>query len=60
VKSIYTITPSWLVEKKKDFTDGVKTLEKLGFTVLNKEFVTRLPGDAAKAKQIHAAFRNPR
>lgn len=56
---IYTITPSWLVKEKKDFADGVKKLEKLGFTVLNRKVPTRLPTPAAKARQIHEAFLDP-
>ncbi len=57
-KSVYTITPSWLIKKKKDFTGGVKHLERLGFRVMNPKFVTRLPSPAGKAAQIHAAFLN--
>ncbi len=57
---IYTITPSWLIKKKKDFTDGVKYLEKLGFTVLNRRVPARLPSNAAKARQLHDAFLNPK
>jgi len=55
---VYTITPSWLIEKKKDFFDGVKTLEKLGFTILNKRLVARLPSPREKAKQLHDAFKD--
>lgn len=57
---IYTITPSWLIKKKKDFTDGLKNLEKLGFTVLNPKLPSHLPSHAAKARQIHEAFLNPK
>lgn len=57
---IYTITPSWLIKKKKDFTDGLKNLEKLGFTVLNRKVPSHLPSHAAKARQIHEAFLNPK
>ena len=56
---IYTITPSWLVKEKKDFADGVKNLERLGFTVLNRKVPARLPAPPAKARQIHEAFANP-
>jgi muramoyltetrapeptide carboxypeptidase len=59
VPVIHTITPSWLVKKKKDFADGVKTLEKLGFTVQNRKVPARLPAPAAKAREIHEAFLNP-
>jgi muramoyltetrapeptide carboxypeptidase len=60
LKTVYTITPSWLVEKKKDFTDGVKNLEKLGFRVINGTPITTLPSVGRKAAQIHAAFLNRR
>jgi len=60
VPVIYTITPSWLIKKKKDFTDGLKNLEKLGFTVLNRKVPSHLPSHAAKARQIHEAFLNPK
>jgi len=56
LKVVYPILPSWLIKKKKDFTDGVKTLEKMGFKVLNRRFVTRLPSNRKKADQIHSAF----
>jgi len=58
LKVVYTITPSWLVQKKKDFFCGVKNLEKLGFKVLNKGFVNKLPSTSRKVKQIHNAFLN--
>jgi muramoyltetrapeptide carboxypeptidase len=60
LKTLYTITPSWLIEKKKDFTDGVKTLEKLGFKVLNRKVPARLPSPEAKAAELHKAFRDSR
>ena len=56
--NVASITPSWLIKKKKDFTDGVAGLEKLGFNVLNKACVTKLPSPQDKAAQIHAAFIN--
>lgn len=58
MKVVYTITPSWLVQKKKDFFYGVKNLEKLGFKVLNKGFVNKLPSTSRKVQQIHNAFLN--
>jgi muramoyltetrapeptide carboxypeptidase len=58
LKAIYTITPSLLIKKKRDFTAGVKNLEKLGFKVLNKSPVAKLPSTRRKAAQIHAAFLN--
>ena len=60
MKVIYPLLPSWLIKKKKDFTDGVKTLEDLGFRVLNRRFVTRLPSNRKKIDQLHAAFRDKR
>ena len=56
MKVIYPILPSWLIKKKRDFYDGVKNLEKLGFKVLNRRFVTRLPSNRKKADLIHSAF----
>ncbi|MDI6752931.1 MAG: LD-carboxypeptidase [Thermodesulfobacteriota bacterium] len=58
MKVVYTITPSWLVQKKKDFFYGIKTMEKLGFKVLNKGFVNKLPSTSRKVQQIHNAFLN--
>jgi len=58
LKVVYMMTPSWLVKKKKDFVDGVKNLEKLGFKVMNRRFVTKLPSTGQKVKQVHAAFLN--
>jgi len=58
LKAVYMITPSWLIKKKKDFTTGVRNLEKLGFKVINKRPVTKLPSTRRKVAQIHAAFMN--
>jgi muramoyltetrapeptide carboxypeptidase len=58
LKAVYTITPSWLIKKKKDFATGVRNLEKLGFKVINKKPVTKLPSTRRKVAQIHAAFMN--
>jgi muramoyltetrapeptide carboxypeptidase len=60
LKVIYPLLPSWLVKKKRDFIDGVKSLEKLGFKVLNRRFVTRLPSNRKKADQVHSAFLDKR
>jgi muramoyltetrapeptide carboxypeptidase len=56
LKFVYTITPSWLVKKKKEFVDGVKNLEKLGFKVMNKRWVTKMPSTRRKSEQIQKAF----
>jgi len=58
LKAVYTITPSWLIKRKKEFAAGVKNLEKLGFMVINKRPVTHLPSTRRKVAQIHAAFLN--
>jgi muramoyltetrapeptide carboxypeptidase len=58
LKAVYTITPSWLIKKKKNFTDGVKNLERLGFKVMNKRPVTKLPSTRRKVAQVHSAFLN--
>lgn len=58
MKTVYTITPSWLVKKKKYFVDGVRNLEKLGFKIVNKKIIARLPSTRGKIKQIHKAFSN--
>jgi len=58
LKAVYAITPSYLIKKKKDFTAGVRNLEKLGFNVINKRPVTKLPSIHRKVAQIHAAFLN--
>jgi len=60
LKIVYPVLPSWLIQKRKNFTDGVRNLEKLGFKVLNQRFVTRLPPDSQKVSQIHSAFRDKR
>ncbi len=60
MKAVYIITPSWLIKKKKDFLDGVKNLEQLGFKVINRRVVTHMPSTSRKVKQIHAAFLNQR
>src|SRR4030067_2917310 len=58
LKAVYTITPSYLIKKKRDFTAGVKNLEKLGFKIINKRPVTNLPSIRRKVAQVHAAFLN--
>jgi muramoyltetrapeptide carboxypeptidase len=58
LKAVYTITPSCLIKKKKDFTAGIRNLEKLGFKVINKRPVTKLPSIHRKVAQVHAAFLN--
>lgn len=58
---VYVITPSWLIKKKKEFINGIKTLEKLGFEIINKSFIEKLkkiPSIKEKVRQIHNAFLN--
>lgn len=55
---LYTITPSSLIEQKKDFFHGLKNLEKLGFKVMNPNLLTQMPSTRRKVRQIHAAFLN--
>lgn len=57
---ICTITPSWLVKKKGDFSKGIQNLGKLGFGIINRRIPAHLPSNAAKARQIHEAFLNPK
>jgi muramoyltetrapeptide carboxypeptidase len=49
-----------LVKKRKDFLDGVRKLEQLGFKMMNKRWVTKMPSTGRKVKQNHAAFSNKR
>lgn len=58
---VYIITPSWLIKKKKEFVNGIKTLEKLGFRIINKnvlEKLKKIPSTKEKVRQIHNAFLN--
>lgn len=57
--NVYIITPSYLIEKKRDFTGGIRQLSKLGFRVLNPEFPKVLPSPREKADQIHRAYADP-
>jgi muramoyltetrapeptide carboxypeptidase len=59
LKNIFLITPSYLIKEKAAFKKGIRQLEKLGFTVINKEFPTALPSPREKADQIHRAFSDP-
>jgi len=58
MKTIYTITPSWLIKNQKDYKRGLKTLSHLGFKVKNGKILSRLPSPAEKAAEIAAAFRD--
>ncbi len=56
---ICIVTPSYLIKKKSEFTEGLKQLAKLGFHVINPEFPKVLPSPGEKAEQLHAAFADP-
>ena len=58
MRVVYTITPSWLIKEKKDFADGVKNLEKLGFEVVNQHMPARMPSTRKKVQELHTAFSN--
>ena len=58
MKLVYTITPSWLIKEKKDFANGVKNLEKLGFEVMNRRMLARMPSNRKKVQEVHTAFSN--
>ncbi len=53
---VYIITPAWLIKNKKQHIAGIKILEKLGFTVINKNFVNRQLTIKQKVNQLHNAF----
>ena len=55
---ITLITPSWLIKNKKDLSGGIRTLERLGFAVVNRALPARLPSPTEKAAEIHRAFLN--
>lgn len=59
MNNLFIVTPSYLIKKKRDFSDGVKQLTKLGFKVLNPEFPEQLPSPQEKAEQLHRAFADP-
>jgi muramoyltetrapeptide carboxypeptidase len=59
LKNIFIATPSYLIKKKRDFTGGIRQLEKSGFNVINPDFPQRLPSPQEKAEQLHGAFENP-
>ncbi|MFN3550763.1 MAG: LD-carboxypeptidase [Endomicrobiia bacterium] len=58
MKNIYIITPAWNIKDKKDFFKGVKTLENLKFTILNKKFLLKPLSIKQKVNQLHNAFLN--
>jgi len=59
LNNLFIVTPSYLIRKKRDFTAGIRQLQRLGFNVLNPNFPTALLSPQEKARQIHAAFADP-
>ena len=57
--NVFIVTPSYLLKKKRDFSEGVKQLSRLGFNVINPEFPMILPTPQEKATQLHRAFTDP-
>jgi len=57
--NVFIVTPSYLIEKKRDFTSGIKQLRESGFNVINQQFPQELLSPRKKAEQIHAAFADP-
>jgi muramoyltetrapeptide carboxypeptidase len=58
MKTIFTITPSWLIKDKPDYRKGIKKLNELGFNVLNSKILTKLPSPQSKAQELKKAFLN--
>lgn len=58
LNNTFIITPSYLMKKRRDHAEGMRTLAALGLTVVNPEFPTTLPSPREKAEQIHRAFRD--
>jgi len=59
LNNVFIVTPSYLIKKKRDFIEGIKQLETLGFHVLNPVFPEILPSPWEKAAQLHGAFEDP-
>ena len=57
--NVFIVAPSYLIEKKRDFTGGIKQLRESGFRVINPQFPQELPSPREKAEQIHTAFADP-
>ncbi len=60
IKTIFTVTPSWLIKNKPDYKKGLAYLRKLGFDVRNSRILTKLPTPEQKATEIKAGFLNPK
>jgi muramoyltetrapeptide carboxypeptidase len=59
VSNVSIITPSYLMQSKREFCGCIAQLGKLGFRVMNPEFPKVLPSPREKADQIHRAFADP-
>lgn len=59
MQNVFIVSPSYLIEKKQDFVDGINQLSKLGFTVLNPDFPETPLSPNEKASQLLDAFQNP-
>jgi len=57
--NVFIISPSYLMQKKRDFTAALRQLRALGFKVINPDFPTVLPSPREKAEQLHRAFTDP-
>jgi muramoyltetrapeptide carboxypeptidase len=58
--NVFIVSPSYLIEKKGDFLDGINLLSHLGFTVLNPDFPEKPLSPYEKANQLLDAFQNPK
>jgi muramoyltetrapeptide carboxypeptidase len=58
--TVFIVTPSYLIKKKRAFTAAIGQLTRLGFHVLNPDFPQALPSPQEKAAQLHRAFLDPR
>ncbi len=58
MNNIYIITPAWIIKNKKEFYKGIKTLQNLGFKILNKKFPLNPLSIKQKVLQLHKAFLN--
>ena len=59
MNNVFIVTPSYLMKNKRNFSAGIKQLQKLGFNIINPGFPQVLPSPQEKAEQIHKAFADP-
>ena len=60
MQNVFIVSPSYLIEKKIDFLDGINQLSRLGFNVLNPGFPEKPLSPFEKANQLLDAFQNPK